>query len=1414
MKPSLKVWILCSAIFVTVMALIQVAQADNSTWYLSGGNLRPNVSTWGLTIPALANQNCIGTDANGVFGAGSCSGGGSSTFGTSSLSALWPIIYTKSSSLAQFSFGGLSTTSNLTQGYVPYVTGANTFGQVATGTITCTGTASCNTSGLSVLGGNLTINATGAGSGLATTTPIANSNLLVYSTAGAGAAYGVATSTLTPSSPLTGSFVQIGSSGSLGLDTSGTWTGNAGSATKLQTARAINGVNFDGTAAITIASTTLLGDSNTFSGTLDSFSNPIKVGSLAGFIGGNGGTLYAFSTSTIKTSQLTNDAGFITSAVTSVTGTYPIISSGGNTPAISTAFGTTSNTGLTANQFVYTDNSGIFKTAASSSFFGYTPVPPTRNVNTSYPLSGGGALSGDLTLTFSGLSTSSPWTTSNLAYVSNGNTLASVATSTLTASSPLTGNFIQVGSGGSLGCQSASGSQNGCLVSTDWLTFNNKVATGTNFTSSNIPYFGSNGTLFNIATSSETCTSPLSCSSFLHIGSGGAISINQSNATTNGYLGSSDFQTFNNKIGTSSNATAGRVAYFTTTSGTPALLADIATGTITCTGNASCATAGLSVLGGNLTINASGGTGSGLATTTPISDSNLLVYSASGAGSAYGVSTSTLSPSSPLGGSFTQVGSGGSITCTTAASGVAGCLNSTDWATFNNKISSTSLSGSTIISYNSSTGVITTTPGTFGGSTKYTFPGGLQINGPATSTGTFYVTGPFATTTSFYANGLISCNGASNALTWSGGNFGCNTITGTGSGLSTSSPIADSNLLVYSASGAGSAYGVSTSTLSASSPLTGSFTQIGSGGSLGIQVANSGQNGYLSSGDWSTFNNKIGWGQATSTSANQIVYTNNAGLLVSVASSSLSLPNSALQNSSISGVALGSNLNTLTFNSSGGAAANSTYNGSGALTVDYHTVGAQVAGTYLTGLGNYATTTGTGISISTTTLTVNGLTYGNTFVVSANGILVTPTVTGTYTGQAGSVANALTISSPLTGSSYNGSAGVSIGCTNASSGVTGCLTGTDWNTFNNKISWGAATSTSANQFVYTDNNGKLVSVASSSIKLSGFNNDSAFISSVTADSPLSGSGTSASHLTIQAGSGSQNGYISSTDWNTFNNKISWGAATSTSANQVVYTDALGKLTSTASSSETCTAPLSCGSHDVLKGGGAITITQSGTGANGYLSSTDFTTFNNKISSSSLSGGSVISYNSSTGVITTTPGTFAGSSGYTFPSDLIAGGANTDFFFSNALVGLGLGTSTPTRTLTVASSTAPQIALSDALGSNLWTFRNAGGNLYIATSTYTATSTFSAISLVPTTISNIIVGASSTVTQSTLNSTAVATFFNEPAGTGSNASSTLVIGDTSTTTSVTQLQLNNSAGVTYCIFVNNAGTLTTQSGKCN
>lgn len=76
----------------------------------------------------------------------------------------------------------------------------------------------------------------GGGGGLSTTTPLSDSNLLVYSTSGAGSAYGVATTTVTASSPLSLSNTvwKVGGSNSvLSLDTSGSWTGNAGTATAL-----------------------------------------------------------------------------------------------------------------------------------------------------------------------------------------------------------------------------------------------------------------------------------------------------------------------------------------------------------------------------------------------------------------------------------------------------------------------------------------------------------------------------------------------------------------------------------------------------------------------------------------------------------------------------------------------------------------------------------------------------------------------------------------------------------------------------------------------------------------------------------------------------------------------------------------------------------------------------------------------------------------------------------------------------------------------------------------------------------------------------------------------------------------------------------------------------------------------------
>ena len=67
--------------------------------------------------------------------------------------------------------------------------------------------------------------------------------------------------------------------------------------------------------------------------------------------------------------------------------------------------------------------------------------------------------------------------------------------------------------------------------------------------------------------------------------------------------------------------------------------------------------------------------------------------------------------------------------------------------------------------------------------------------------------------------------------------------------------------------------------------------------------------------------------------------------------------------------------------------------------------------------------------------------------------------------------------------------------------------------------------------------------------------------------------------------------------------------------------------------------------------------------------------------------------------------------------------------ANTLV--GIGTSTPMYQLTIASSTGPQLSLSDSAGFAQWAFRNAGGNFYLSTTTIagTATSTRSIFSII-------------------------------------------------------------------------------------
>jgi len=100
---------------------------------------------------------------------------------------------------------------------------------------------------------------------------------------------------------------------------------------------------------------------------------------------------------------------------------------------------------------------------------------------------------------------------------------------------------------------------------------------------------------------------------------------------------------------------------------------------------------------------------------------------------------------------------------------------------------------------------------------------------------------------------------------------------------------------------------------------------------------------------------------------------------------------------------------------------------------------------------------------------------------------------------------------------------------------------------------------------------------------------------VNTTAPLQGGGTPPVTLTITQAGASTDGYLSSADWNTFNGKQS--------------ALSFGNLTEVTSSILTIVG----GTGAVIGSGVTIAVTQASAGTSGWLSSTDWTTFNGKMS---------------------------------------------------------------------------------------------------------------------------------------------------------------------------------------------------------
>ncbi len=159
------------------------------------------------------------------------------------------------------------------------------------------------------------------------------------------------------------------------------------------------------------------------------------------------------------------------------------------------------------------------------------------------------------------------------------------------------------------------------------------------------------------------------------------------------------------------------------------------------------------------------------------------------------------------------------------------------------------------------------------------------------------------------------------------------------------------------------------------------------------------------------------------------------------------------------------------------------------------------------------------------------------------------------------------------------------------------------------------------------------------------------VSSVTATTPLTSSGGANPNISIPLANAGSNGYLSSTNWSTFNNKqnaLTFGNLTSADIGVTGGSGAVigsgttmtinkGNLTEATSSVLTITG----GTGSVLGTGTSIQVKSANAGQSGYLSNTDWNSFNNKVSSQWVTNGQDISFSTGkVGIGTSTPSSSA------------------------------------------------------------------------------------------------------------------------------------------------------------------------------
>lgn len=260
--------------------------------------------------------------------------------------------------------------------------------------------------------------------------------------------------------------------------------GSSTGITSLNTTYPILGgpITTTGTISIAFGTTT----SNLWAGT-QTFTNPIVDGTLTGLLGANNGMTYAVSTSTLSAS-ISGNAGTATALAANGTncsaGNYPLgVDASGNAESCTVA-----NTGTV------------------------TAVTGT------YPIISSGGTTPNLT--FGGLSTSTAAVIGNIPYFSGVNTFANVATTSHAFSGP----FTVSGTMGAL--------VGGTNTTVNWTG----LATTTQPSSSDLLVSNGGAGVYGVATTSETCSTGISCTAHAVLTGGGAITLASISA---GVLGSS-----------------------------------------------------------------------------------------------------------------------------------------------------------------------------------------------------------------------------------------------------------------------------------------------------------------------------------------------------------------------------------------------------------------------------------------------------------------------------------------------------------------------------------------------------------------------------------------------------------------------------------------------------------------------------------------------------------------------------------------------------------------------------------------------------------------------------------------------------------------------------------------------------------